>query len=384
MNPRRTRATALVLVVCALVLRSGEAPAAARSDDCPTGRPPSSDLALTSTLAWYAPGPDWPIAVSAVADIVVAAGMAGDVGAYDAGTGDIRWVTPLGAPTNEHPQIGSTIVAVAAGRTLFGLDRQTGAIRWQRAIEAKSRLALVRAIDRDTVVIADARARFSAVDLATGSERWIVDLPMQGASQLEVHASTDAVVASVVGHPIGRVNVVLDPANGSERWRVRARAHSPAPILTETSIVVPRTGRRSELVAHDSDTGAVLWRRSVGGRFVETLVPAGDEQHIAVLDTCGTLSLLEAGAGDIEWQAFVGRPPYATYLKLTATQVMLSSGRRFVTVDRQSGVVSRTAASIVLNDLAVAGDKAVLLMDVQHSGAVVVLDRKPFEAPQLH
>ena len=378
--------TVVVAIVVTATLGSGATTRAATDLAC-THTPSTrrADVSPIGPLRWTKYGPEWPLSMSVDGDLVVALGLAGDVGAWDATTGDARWGRRLGAPSESRPEISTNVVMIPAGHTLSALDRDTGEVVWEKRVVPTPQLALLRTPDRELLFTAETNSRYTAIDVATGSTVWQVELrdPLQSATTID--ASANVAVASMIGPKLGRWYVVLDARSGHELWRVHARAHSPSPVLVNGLVIVPKTGPHAHVVAYDEMTGAVRWRATLDGSLVETLVPTGDSRHAVFLDRCGTMTLLDSTTGERVWTASVGEPPEATYLRLTPADAVLSSGHEIVAVDRTTGVVRSTEGSkLVMHDLLPAGDAVAVLLDFDLTGVVAVFDRGTLSSPPLH
>ncbi len=214
----------VVALLVTAVSACGAPPATARTVCDTVTAAEVEELAVFPTR-WVSRGPDWPISVATDGDLLVALGLAGDVAAYDAASGDIHWVTPLDAPSPSAPLIGSTVVVVASGPRLAAIDRASGGVVWEHAIEPKPQLAFIREPDREAVVIADRNAHVSTVDALTGEPGWVVRLDKRGLSEISVEANQEVVMVSVMGPKVGRTYFALDPTSGGVRWR-------PAPLCT--------------------------------------------------------------------------------------------------------------------------------------------------------
>jgi outer membrane protein assembly factor BamB len=276
-------------------------------------------------------------------------------------------------------------VLVASGPRLAAIDRATGRVVWEQEIAPKPQLALVRATGLEVAVIADSAAQVSAVDVLTGETRWAVQMDKQGLSEISVDANAAVIVVSVMGPKVGRTYFALDPATGAQRWSRRAPVHSPPPVLVPGMVILPRAGHRAELVALDPGDGGVVWRRPLGGRLNEHLLPGGDDRHIAILDLCRRVTLVDTLTGRVRWRSSVGDTPDAVSLRLTRDLVVVNAGRELVVVERGSGVVWRTDdLGLVMHDVAALGAEFAVLVDFEARGALGLVDWEAAPASPLH
>ncbi|RMG18071.1 MAG: hypothetical protein D6731_02905 [Planctomycetota bacterium] len=204
-QPRRTPGPAIRSLLGAVLLFAG-APAVA--GDWPQigggpGRTPEAREAASpegAAPAWRASLGGAAAAGCAVADgVLVAATRSGEVRAYDAANGTLRWRKALGgAPTTATPALaaGRAVVATGDGRIL-ALALETGALLWERAFEGGARAAPVVSADTVVATLGFPSRRLVALDLRTGRTRWEVTLEQlayasPAASQDVVVVGTDA------------------------------------------------------------------------------------------------------------------------------------------------------------------------------------------------
>ncbi len=374
-----TRARFLVCALLALRVATGATATAGASARCDIAASTTDDVKQDwlPAVRWVQYGPDWPVDLAADGDVGVAVGEVADVVAYDLTTGTMRWFNDLEAPTNTVPVIGTRIVAVTAGPSVFGLDRATGKVRWEHRVKPIARLALIRRVDREILLVAERGGRFSALDLDTGAQLWSRAITSPHVWWFEVHASARVVVASTAPRHGGWTHVALDPDTGAERWRARSARRLPEPLLV-AGLVVTGSERPAEVVARDEVTGAVRWRQELHGPGARNFTMQGDDREIAVLAACGQLTLTSSATGATVWTTSIGQPPSATRVLLTPTRVVLTAGTNVFTVDRAAGGVHRLAEGpLLLHGLASVGESLVALLDIQDSGVAVVLDGSP-------
>lgn len=231
--------------------------------------------------------------------------------ALDAASGSTRWTADLGVPVLSAPLVtevaGEGTVLVAAGETLHAIDLQ-GRTRWQAPVPVMSagrvacdgRLVVVGAGDGrayahdastgapvwsfnsntrttaytrliygpwdDTVellpdggVLVATVSAASALDLATGTERW-----RRAGSHVYTPALRVAEDELLVVDERG-VAALLDPADGTPRWTVPTapRAFNAGPVLSEDGTTAWLVGAAGLLVEIDLAVGAVRHQRQL-------------------------------------------------------------------------------------------------------------------------
>jgi outer membrane protein assembly factor BamB len=199
------------------------------------------------------------------------------------------------------------------------------------------RLTLGVAGAGDVVYAAGRDGRVSALDAATGKEKWRTD------TKLELSAGPGAGAGMVVVGTGDGDLVALDAATGKKRWKVRIAGEILAPPLVEGDHVIVRSvdGRLRSLSAAD---GKEEW-------LVEDLVPrltlrgtatpvaAGADAVVCGFDT-GKLMAVTLGKGETLWQTQLSTPHGRTELERLADvdSAVLVSGKDVYAVGYQGRV----------------------------------------------
>jgi outer membrane protein assembly factor BamB len=160
-------------------------------------------------------------------------------------------------------------------------------------------------ISDELLVVADARGRVSALDLASGTPRWESRLRNARIASGVGVGSGIAVVGTMDGYAIA-VNL----ENGDEVWRTRLSSEVLAVSPVAAGIVVARTND-GRLHALDAPSGTVRWTvlrttpaLSLRGVQVPQVLPG---RVLAGFDT-GRLLMLGANRGNVLWEATVAVP----------------------------------------------------------------------------
>jgi outer membrane protein assembly factor BamB len=207
-----------------------------------------------------------------------------------------------------------------------------------------------------------------ALDAATGQERWRFDRPTEAASKFSF--STPAVITvsgqqQLLSPGSGMVNA-LDPATGSELWRVRyGEGYSviPRPIFGH-GLVFVATGYNSPTVMaiHPGGSGDVTdthvaWTVKKGAPHTPSLLLVGDELYM-LTDKTGVLTCLDARTGQEHWQERIGgnysaSPLFADDKIYVQSEegpaVVLKPGTRFDKL-ADAGFQERTLASYAVGE----------------------------------
>lgn len=173
--------------------------------------------------------------------------------------------------------------------SIVGIDRQTGALLWSRAID--SRWPVV--IGAGVVYAFAASNELWALDAATGATLWARTQP--------VHLLIAPIYAA------GRLVLVFDPgdyvslraSDGVEQWRLRIGNDAPLfpPTPGGDSLFVALDG--GDLAAISAADGRLVWRRTIGGTLS---VPSWAPNRVFIGSTDNYLYALDAADGDLEWR----------------------------------------------------------------------------------
>ena len=78
--------------------------------------------------------------------------------------------------------------------------------------------------------------------------------------------------------------IAIDPSNGEERWRFEMTDVTTSGILTTSSNLLFSGGREGHFQALDAGSGALLWKRSLGGQIANGPITyaVDGRQYVAV------------------------------------------------------------------------------------------------------
>jgi outer membrane protein assembly factor BamB len=182
---------------------------------------------------------------------------------------------------------------------------------------------------RDGNCSADYRAQVSALDLATGTERWILDVPVPDGGQQLVN---DLLVSRSANYPNDPPSVyALGAQDGQARWQreVASSGYETPAISGDT--VVTRDGE--VLVALSADDGNERWRFATSGE----LVHAAGDGVVAVVNDGGDVQLLDANTGDVSWTATSDVEPVLALTMAPAVVVVHGADAQLAGLDLATG-----------------------------------------------
>ncbi len=175
--------------------------------------------------------------------------------------------------------------------TLYALTRQ-GTLRW--TFTAQAALWAPPATDGQTLYLASLDHHLYALDLATGQEKWRVNL--EGALP-----ATPTLLDGVlyVGELATQVAAVR-AEDGTVLWETPVAAwvwHSPTPLGEEHLVVGDMEGHVYALRRSD---GGIVWQTQVEGGVIGA--PAVHDETVFVTTRAGLLIALDATNGAVRWQ----------------------------------------------------------------------------------
>ncbi|MEL6266044.1 MAG: PQQ-binding-like beta-propeller repeat protein [Pseudomonadota bacterium] len=193
----------------------------------------------------------------------------GEVLRLDTGSGAIEWRTRLGAPVRAAPAADQgVVVAVTRDNAAFGLDVDTGEIRW-RARGATSGAGVLGgaspAIAGTGAVVPFGSGEIVALDLIGGRRFWSAVLSggRRGLARAAISDVTgDPVVIGqvvIAANQAGRI-VAVRAENGRRIWTRSLGAQGPIWAAGTSLFLVSDT---AELVRLDAATGATVWSRQL-------------------------------------------------------------------------------------------------------------------------
>jgi len=234
-------------------------------------------------------------------------GEDGMVGLIDP-TGVVKWQSNIRNSVMGAPMaVGQTVIVRDVQGRLVGLDRETGAFKWD--FQAPSQSLILRsnpgisAGHSDTVVVGFHGGIAMHLDSESGEVRWSVNVSIaSGDNELER-------ISDVVGTPIVLENMVcmatfqgraacFDLETGRRNWSIQTSAVGSLGFDDERIFVSDEAGY---VMALDRGTGAVLWRNE-SFKYRKITGPTVLGPWVMVGDLDGIVSVLSASDG-----SYVGR-----------------------------------------------------------------------------
>ncbi len=295
--------------------------------------------------------------------------------AVDLATGQQKWMFPnpavpaTGAFASTPAVAGDMVIAGAEGPanahsgSVFGIDRNTGALQWCLVFDEKSfkRLAafscrqakvtkkpslfgISAAVDNRIlggIALADGQAFFGlsngalyAIDAATGQDLWHFDADRDIWSTPVV--SADTVYVTSLDHHV----YALDRATGLPRWQKdMGAAVAGTPTLHEDRLYVGTFG--NILMALDAASGAEVWTYDTTNWVWDG--PALLDNTLYFADVGGTVYALNADEGTVVWPP--QKPGGAMRARPAVTEDSLFVGDRsgnLFALDRSNGALRWT------------------------------------------
>ena len=241
---------------------------------------------------------------------VVVGDRAGVIHALATETGAELWATPADGPIDGAAAAasGSVFVATETGAS-YALDPRTGEVRWRA--ELPGGVAHSVAATSDLVYASVSGGTLVALRTLDGTSSWTARVADDG------NGGTPTVAGGLVFAPAGldaadpsnRALVVLDAADGTDRWRRAAPTgdviYAPA-VRDGWAWIVAEDG---SVVAVDAASGSIRWSVTTGAP--NDALPSVWRTMVFVATTGGTLLALDAETGALAWQADIVGVPYA-------------------------------------------------------------------------
>ncbi len=241
-----------------------------------------------------------PAGSPSVAGDVLVVGAGDALYGLDTASGAIKWhvESPAGAVRSEPAVVGEIAYAALADGTVVAVDVERGAVLWRHRVSGPVSHAI--ATDGNTVVVPGDDGVLTALDLATGDQRWATPL---GPGALASPAMADGVVYATMGlagGPRHRV-VALDAATGDQRWALDTGAEGPVyigAVRDGTMFVVGEDG----LVRQIRD-GKQLNARDLGVPIGSVATLSQGVLYVSASD--GTVVALDADTLSERWRVAV-------------------------------------------------------------------------------
>jgi outer membrane protein assembly factor BamB len=238
----------------------------------------------------------------AVGEGVWAASTDGELGRFDAATGQRRWLVNVDKPLVAGVGCDGDLAVVATrdgNLQAFGPD---GARKWVASVG--SEIVTVPAVAFGLVVVRASDNRISAYDTDTGRRRWSFQRQNPSLVLRQTSAPVLAAGAAYVGLPGGRV-VALSLQNGAVRW--------------EGAVSLPKGSNEIERISDVAGT------------------PGVEGRDVCAVTFQGRVACFDAGTGRAQWAR-----------DLSSSRGLDMDGRLLVAVDDldQVQAFSRTGASV--------------------------------------
>jgi outer membrane protein assembly factor BamB len=223
------------------------------------------------------------------------------IAALDITTGDFRWVTPIDIPAVDWLRAGDGVFAVVMGDELIVSDLATGEERWRIELLPTDFHAL--GVDATSIYVSDGTELLSfALD---GTPHWRVDVDTAWVQPTPV-----GLFVRGDDHAVHR----LDAATGAVVWSSevdQARLWNGTVLGANEHQVVMQGNWFRNLLAFDTQTGALLWARDDG--IEEQMVATMTGERVAFARAPNRFELLDAATGRtlLTEPAFVARPSFA-------------------------------------------------------------------------
>ncbi|WP_311044666.1 serine/threonine-protein kinase [Streptomyces sp. ID38640] len=219
----------------------------------------------------------------------------------------LRWRYTTGKAVTSTPAVVDGVVYIGSDdKNVYALDAATGKRKW--AFAADNRVRSSPAVADGGVYVGSADGSVYALDAATGNRQWTFDT---GNSAFDINTtwveSSPAVADKVVY--VGSFDYVsaLDAATGDEKWAVRARGFGKdASGFTSPAVVdgVVYVGSDDHMHALDAATGDEKWAFVTGGSVASW--PAVVDGFVYV--GSNKLFALAAATGDKKWAFHADEP----------------------------------------------------------------------------
>jgi len=240
-------------VVQAFSTRTGKRAWAFRSGRCVAASPAVTSFAHGTVFAAFL---NKPPCNSERAD------LDGEVIAFSAGFGKVRWRTSIG-PTESSPLVANGLVYVGDWRgKVYALDERTGEIRWTFATDGKVKGAA--ALSGDTLVVGSYDHNVYALDARTGKLRWKAGAQERLGSRGTFYSTPAIAYGRVyIGSTDGKV-YSFGAKSGELRWSHGTGSYVYAsPAVWRELVLVGSYDER--FYALDAATGDVRWSFDAGG-----------------------------------------------------------------------------------------------------------------------
>jgi outer membrane protein assembly factor BamB len=213
--------------------------------------------------------------------------LTGEVVAFDALTGKVRWRTAIG-PSESSPLVHQGRVYVGDWRGLvYALDAKNGRIVWRFQTGGRVKGAVAALGNR--VFVGSYDGRLSALDSRTGALQW--------------------------------------RSSSQDRFGGRGRFYS-TPAVAYGRVFIGSTD--GKVYAFGARTGDLLWSRSTGGYVYSS--PAVWQKLVLVGSYSGSFFAIDAATGEVRWR-------YAAGARISGAPTVMAGNVYFATLSRHTFAV---------------------------------------------
>jgi len=183
------------------------------------------------------------------------------------------------------------------------------------------------------LIAVDVAGNVRAFDPNSGAERWTWSLGEKASGETSPVALDDTRVFVVSDHGVA---ALLASDTGRVVWkRSLGLPVYASPSATQDLLLVPTT--RGQLLAVSSLDGSIVWKFDVGNPEVRLTPPATDGESIYLGTSNGTLYRLDAGTGAVRWQFEAPDAIVAPPTIVRETLYVGTMGRMLYAFDRANG-----------------------------------------------
>lgn len=217
---------------------------------------------------------------------------------------------------------------------LVALSKADKSERWQRKFEGYPSIPTVVG---ETVLL-QTDERLLAFDASTGDERWTFEKPIYRTSQLLIadgHVFVTAIEDQDGSDPETQIHV-LDARDGTERWmksynRTEQSYSASARLIADETLYL---NNGPELLAVDTETGEVQWRREFPRERPDPVERNGETLYVWAQNT---LIAVEAEGGSERWRkSFSGAEIYR-FQGATTDGTVFVWGRKLFALNERTG-----------------------------------------------
>lgn len=244
--------------------------------------------------------------------------------AVEAASGNEIWTHRVTSyVTRASPAVVDGTVYVGAGFTFSALDAATGEERWAIPFQYGGHASPT--VRDGVVVVSSQQGWIFALDIDTGEAVW--RLPTDGIVFGAASITDDAVL---YGTDEG-ILYNVDSQSGVSNWRVTLPgAIYAAPVVIENTVLV--TTQAGELHALDGATGDSLWSTNHGG----AAPPATDGDIVVLAASDGGVYGLDAATGEQRWLYPSGKGTL-TAPAISGNLALVGAGNSLLALDVETG-----------------------------------------------